>query len=82
MDVRMLGIHKVILFIFSNANTQFLGGNLGHLHLYIPATILIIINIVLFVKTILYFLKTKRDLKKISDYSTTKTANMKKANKK
>lgn len=57
------------------------GGNLGHLHLYIPVTVLIITNIVFFALAVRYFLRIKNDLRRITASDTASHKRMLKANK-
>ncbi|KAK9736105.1 7 transmembrane receptor (Secretin family) [Popillia japonica] len=51
--------------------------NLGLLHLYIPVTILILVNIVLFVKTVRYFLRTKQNMNNFADSTASRAGHKK-----
>ncbi|KAK9736103.1 hypothetical protein QE152_g12791 [Popillia japonica] len=59
-------VNKISCFI----DIRKIDGNLGLLHLFIPATILILINIGLFIKTVRHFLHTKSNVNNFADSMT------------
>ncbi|GJQ78477.1 hypothetical protein Trydic_g11594 [Trypoxylus dichotomus] len=63
-------------------DTRGLDDNMGYFHLFLPVLILIVVNIVLFIKTVLYFWNTKRDLEKMRDSNVGRSKNNQSTNKK
>ncbi|GJQ78472.1 hypothetical protein Trydic_g11589 [Trypoxylus dichotomus] len=56
--------------------------NIGYIYLYIPVTILTLINLVIFLKTLAHFLKVRNVMRRISDATSVHKQKMSKINKK
>ncbi|KRT84655.1 hypothetical protein AMK59_2230 [Oryctes borbonicus] len=56
--------------------------NFGYIYLYVPVAILTLLNLVIFVKTLIHFLKVKNAMRRISDATSQHKQKMSRMNKK